>query len=344
MSDSKSIEELLQENQMLMQQIGEMSSSAHEMIKSQSHLESVLHNASEGVILFNPDRTIKSLNLAAQNIFGYQEVELMYQYGQQLFNVPDEYSDNVPAYLKSYLDQHPDTNLEPISGYNQKGEHIPLHMSVSEVAASDMVFFDDFSDGINSDSASENFELFACIFRDLSADIEAKFSLEDKNNQLEQAYISLSEHDRMRSEFLAKISHELLALLNGIIGMADILEQDVSEEQKEFVHVIKESGLKLENIISNILTFDSGNELVSEKTHFNLIELLHSYEQKFNKVLLTKKLAMTTDVDNVEEITTMYGYHEIIERVLDDLVDNALKFTESVGVHIHLNVTKQDNV
>jgi len=123
MSDSpKSREDLQKENEMLLLQVTEMSASAHAMIQAQSHLESVLHNAGEGVILFNPDCTIKSLNLAAQHIFGYQEIELMYQFASHLFNAPEEYKENVPAYLKKYLAEHPDTSEEPLYGCNNKGD------------------------------------------------------------------------------------------------------------------------------------------------------------------------------------------------------------------------------
>ena len=344
MSDTeKSREELQQEIDMLMQQINEMSASAHEMIKAQSHLESVLHNAGEGVILYNADGTIKSLNLAAQNILGYQEVELMYQYAPFLFNAPEQYNENVPAFLKNYVAEHPDTILEPLIARHYKGHELPLQISISEVAAQDMVFFDDFSGDADGDTV-ESYELFACIFRDLSSEIDAKKTLEEKNTQLEHAYVSLSEHDRIRSEFLAKISHELLTPLNGIIGMAEMLEDDVKEEQKEFVHVIRESGLRLDKIINNILSFDKASELNAEKKQFNLVELLTSYEEKFSKVLLTKKLGLSIDIDEPDKVPEFFALYDHIQHILDNLIDNALKFTETGGVQIHLLVEEHDEL
>ena len=337
----KKIQELQQHNDMLMQQINEMSVSAHGMIKAQSHLESVLHNAGEGVILYNSDGTIKSLNLAAQHILGYQEVELMYQYGPQLFDVSEQFSENVPAFLKKYLAEHPDTLLEPLMAHHANGKHIPLQVAISEVASSEMVFFDDFSDENETDDI-EQYELFALIFRDLTQELEAKRIMEEKNAQLEQAYISLSEHDRIRSEFLAKISHELLTPLNGIIGMADILEDDVMDEQKEFIHVIKESGLRLEKIINNILSFDQSSELTVEKSNCNLVDLLNSFEEKFSKILLTKQLSLTLDIEDENNIPEFYALSEHIYHILDNLIDNALKFTDHGGVHISLKVDEHD--
>ena len=338
----KKIQELLQHNEMLMQQINEMSVSAHGMIKAQSHLESVLHNAGEGVILYNSDGTIKSLNLAAQHILGYQEVELMYQYGPQLFDVPEKYSENVPAFLKNYLTEHPDTLLEPLMAHHANGKKlIPLQVAISEVASSEMVFFDDFTDENETDDI-EQYELFALIFCDLTQELEAKRIMKEKNSQLEQAYISLSEHDRIRSEFLAKISHELLTPLNGIIGMADILEHDVRDEQKEFIHVIKESGLRLEKIINNILSFDQSSELTVEKSNFNLVDLLNTFEEKFSKILLTKQLSLTLDIEDENSIPEFHALAEHIYHILDNLIDNALKFTDTGGVHISMKVNEHD--
>jgi len=337
----KSREELQKEIEMLMLQVNEMSVSAHSMIQAQSHLESVLHHAGEGVILYNPDSTIKSLNLAAQKIFGYQEIDLMYQFAPQIFNAPEEYKESVPAYLKKHLAEHPDTSIEPLYGRNAGGKFIPLQISISEVAVTDMVFFDDFSDE-QEDENNENFELFACLIHDLSNDIKAKQLLEEKNQQLEQAYVSLSEHDRQRSEFMAKVSHELLTPLNGIIGMSDILQDEVQQEQQEFVQVIKESGLRLEGIISNILAFDHNEDMSAEETPLSLIDLFNTLESDFSGVLSEKELSLSISVDDRDNMPEFYVFYDQLKHILSNLLDNAIKFTHTGDVQILCVIAEHD--
>ena len=69
--ESLTREELLKQNEELQTQLQDMYGSSHQVIQAQSQLESILHHAGEGVIIFNPDSTVKSLNIAAEKILVY---------------------------------------------------------------------------------------------------------------------------------------------------------------------------------------------------------------------------------------------------------------------------------
>ncbi|MBF0263995.1 MAG: PAS domain S-box protein [Gammaproteobacteria bacterium] len=337
------IEQLRAENFELQAQLQQMYGSSHEVIKAQSQLESILHNAGEGVIIFNPDNTIKSLNLAAEKILGFTEVELMFQYGEQLFDVPEGYSQKIPLYLKNFLEEYPNADEFPLMGNHVKGHKVPLRLSISEIASEQMMFFDDFTDeqalSEESNELKHNFGLFACILHDLSSELETKRKLEEQNKKLEIAYLSLSEQDRMRGEFLAKVSHELLTPLNGILGVADILTSKVSEENQELVHVIQDSGNRLNGIINNILVFDQ-NKVKNEdvKHSFEFVSLVDELLEKQNKEILIKSLDVKVTFSPSPDKFRLFGFEHKLESLLFNLLDNAVKFTESGFVHLSFNL------
>ena len=73
----ESVKGLLQELAELKKQHEEVSQAGFELISAQTKLQSLLHNATDGIITFNPDGTVATFNLAAQHIFGYTEGEVI---------------------------------------------------------------------------------------------------------------------------------------------------------------------------------------------------------------------------------------------------------------------------
>lgn len=92
------------------------------------------------------------------------------------------------------------------------------------------------------------------------------------------------ESTRLKSEFLATVSHEIRTPINGILGMTDwLLETQLTPEQRDCADTIRTSGAVLLSIISDILDFsklDSG-KLQLEKGNFHLKQLLKMLSVRF---------------------------------------------------------------
>ncbi|GAO30569.1 histidine kinase [Geofilum rubicundum JCM 15548] len=88
------------------------------------------------------------------------------------------------------------------------------------------------------------------ILRDLSESIE-------KKKELDEYKIKAEESDRLKSSFLANLSHEVRTPMNSIMGFAELLaEQDISEkERREFIKLIRQSGKELLTQINNMIDF-----------------------------------------------------------------------------------------
>ncbi|WP_411342613.1 PAS domain S-box protein [Paenibacillus sp. WLX1005] len=157
-----------------------------------------------------------------------------------------------------------------------------------------------------------------------------------EENRIIQAREIAEQADRAKSEFLAIISHELRTPMNGMIGMmellAETLEQDV---QKEYAGIVMNSSNELLKIVNELLDFskiEAGRmELEYEAVHLG--ELLTQVAELFEPVAAEKRISIVTELDrHLPQAIISDGSR--LRQVLVNLVGNAVKFTETGGVHI----------
>lgn len=142
--------------------------------------------------------------------------------------------------------------------------------------------------------------------------------------------------NRLKSEFLSNMSHEIRTPLNGIIGMIDLSKRKVDDQVVvDYLNTAKTSSLNLLQIINSVLDIskiESGRFQISER-RFNLERMLKEVYQENVAKIQTEHVKLVLKEYNATK--KHYISDDLrIKQVLNNLVDNAIKFTEKGTVTI----------
>ncbi|OQP46239.1 hypothetical protein A4H97_31240 [Niastella yeongjuensis] len=148
---------------------------------------------------------------------------------------------------------------------------------------------------------------------------------------------------KMQEQFLANMSHEIRTPMNGIKGMTDLLlETPLSEKQQDMAGMIKRSINTLLVVINDILDFSKikAGKLHIEKIDLSIREVLNSTRSLFAHPLHSKGLQLQMSVDpNIPDCVT--GDPHRLNQVLNNLISNAIKFTNKGSINIDVSIQEQ---
>ncbi|WP_219702264.1 response regulator [Marinomonas lutimaris] len=190
-----------------------------------------------------------------------------------------------------------------------------------------------------------NEELIAGIEQSTEDIRRSMDSMEEKSAQLHIANREAMESNRLKSQFLANISHEVRTPLNAILGYTKTLQKDITDtQQRLYVDTIEQSTNSLLAIIGDILDFSKieAGKLNLESNHFNLKALLDDVYQILSINLLTKE----KQIDLVPEVSQdvpewFVGDSTRVRQILTNLIGNAIKFTHQGSVRTKVSIASQ---
>ncbi len=179
------------------------------------------------------------------------------------------------------------------------------------------------------------------ICRDITERKQAELLILESQHKLVKAKEDAETANRAKSEFLANMSHEIRTPINGITGMIDLtLMSDLSKEQNKNLIAAKNCADSLLRIINDILDFsklESGKfKIVND--NFNMDAILNEI-YKIHRVRATEKgLSLTYNIKSDIPLS-LYGDFRRLQQVLNNLVNNAIKFTNTGSITIEVRET-----
>jgi two-component system phosphate regulon sensor histidine kinase PhoR len=140
--------------------------------------------------------------------------------------------------------------------------------------------------------------------------------------------------EQMKKELVVNISHELRTPLTAIKGFVETILDDASEEQREYLNIVKRHTDRLINIVQDLLILseleDRAVSMSVEK--IELSSVINSIVTLFEPKATQKGLSLKTDLRPVAISADSFR----IEQLLTNLIDNAIKYTEKGEVLVGL--------
>ncbi len=166
-------------------------------------------------------------------------------------------------------------------------------------------------------------------------DITARKEME---SELRRAKQKAEESNRLKSEFLANMSHEIRTPMNGIMGFSALLEEEglTEKARKDYVQVIRNSAKQLLHIIDEILEISQlqTHQVALEKQKLNLNEVLFQCFSELDAEARSKNLSLYVKKGLSDEEAEINGDREKLHKIMYNLLENALKFTQQGFVEI----------
>ncbi len=163
----------------------------------------------------------------------------------------------------------------------------------------------------------------------------------DERKQIERELQNLLYRERQiskqKSKFLTKISSEIRTPLNAISGLATLLQKKFAGSAdkviNDYVKGIKDNSERLLNLLNNIIDFNKiqTNEITLNYEKLNLAELIMKVIQLHQFNINDKKIELKI---NIDENITLVSDKIYLSKVINEIIDNSIKFTENGTISI----------
>ncbi|HMI07071.1 MAG TPA: response regulator [Flavobacterium sp.] len=171
-------------------------------------------------------------------------------------------------------------------------------------------------------------------------------AFDDTINEKKQLNHILRKTAKGKSDFLSMMSHELRTPLNSVIGMTNLLlSGKTDQEQKENLDILKFSAENLLSLINNVLDFNKidSDSVTLERREFNLYNLIQNVHSGFRLRANQKKLDFIVFHDPEINNFNIVSDSTRLLQIFTNLIENAIKFTESGFVEVSTSLLRYEN-
>lgn len=301
---------------------------------AQSQYAAIIEGSRDAILTVDEKGMIQDWNQACFDILSPPGKNLE---GRTLADIVGaiEHKDKLQASLDACLNDIPVQTLE-LKGIGSQGRDIALSVSLSPVRDKD--------DQIIGAST---------IIRDITRESRFKQELEELNQSLEEkvnlrtqelveAKNEAMQASSMKSSFVANVSHEIRTPLNGIIGMLNLLRREtLTDKQHAYLNTATQSSKSLMMLINDILDLSKieAGHLEIESLPMNVMDNFSQVANSMAARAMEKNVEIVLDISGLQH-TTVIGDALRLRQILNNLISNAIKFTERGEIIISASTTE----
>ncbi|MGR3317370.1 MAG: response regulator [Candidatus Anammoxibacter sp.] len=277
---------------------------------SNNCFEDIFKAIPDSLIITNAKSLIKMVNPAVLELLGYKEGEIVGKPLETLF-VKDERT-SVDSLINDFVKSDVIRNVQRVFRTKDDKE-IPALISLSKIRDNDHI--DD---------------KIVCIVRDITA-------IKKDEEELKNAKEKAEETTRVKSDYLAKMSHEIRTNMNAVIGMTSLLSEadELNKDHKLYVKTVRDSAIWLVTLVTDILDFSKieAGKLEIKKIDFDLRTMIEGVSMLFAHNAEEKGIELACLVrSNLPVMVRSDPWR--LRQILINLVSNAIEHTEKGEVLI----------
>jgi len=301
-----------------------------------ARLAAIVRTAHIAMIAYAPDGTITDWNPAAEQLYGYSESEMI---GQSIYRlIPAEVEGETRAIVARIMQGDTVDYLET-DRLRKSGERVRVSLTLSPIQSRNGAIV-----GISA------------IARDITQRVALERQLRQANEkladrterlaaqarQLKRANLALEHSNEELQQFASVVSHDLQAPLRSINGFLQLLRDDylerLDDQARDWIQRVLDSVQKLQSLIRDLLSYA---RLDAQAEHFEPADMAAIFDDTvrlFEGTAADLQARLTRD-----ELPVVSGVPAQLASVLENLIDNALKYRGREAPRVHVAVEPDEH-
>jgi len=195
--------------------------------------------------------------------------------------------------------------------------------------------------------ANGNFDVFVPIeyedeFGSLANSVNLMAAKLQQSQQIEKetlekeriAHLAYKEAEKTKNDLITNVAHDLRTPLTSIIGYLQLLKNNqniTKKEQDDYISIAYNKSIRLQKLLDDLFNFSSFStqKIVYNESKINYSELISQLIDEYYPVFTDNNISVSLDLDNMNLF--ILGDGELLARVLDNLISNAIKYGKEAG-------------